>query len=95
MRHILIVLEPAGNIQPGNLRQLNVHDDQVRLLNSGNLHHPRAVAALECLVAKRIKQVAEQAHVQFIVFDDQDRFRGHIGHDVRSVPHGELILLTV
>ena len=80
MAQAVIILDPAGDIQAGDFRQLDVHDDQVRHFLACNLDRPRAIAALERAITEGIEQVAEQAHVQLVVLDNEHGFRMRHGH---------------
>jgi hypothetical protein len=72
---VLVFLEPFGHLQPGNLRQLDVHQDEVRLVGAGEVERLQPVARANRLVAAGFDQVAKELHIELIVFDDHHLLR--------------------
>ena len=81
MRHLLVVLQPSGDVETRHFRQLDVHDDQVRKFPAGNLYRLGTVTALICPVTIGIEQVAKQAHVEFVILNNQHFSGALIRHD--------------
>src|SRR5688572_15064375 len=73
---IVVFLDPLGDFQAADFRQLDVHQDQVRLVLTRELQRFHAVLGLQDVVAMRLDQVVEELHVQLVVLDDQDRLLG-------------------
>src|SRR6476620_5529719 len=67
-----IVLEPFRHFQARYFRQLNVHQDQVRLVLAGEIERLNTVAGADGLVTMRFKKVVEELHVELVVLHDQD-----------------------
>ena len=72
----VIFLQPLGHFQARDFRQLNVHQDQVRLVFASQGQGLQALTGLQGLVALSIEQVMKQLHVQLVILDDED-FLGH------------------
>src|ERR1041384_8382241 len=70
-----IVLEPLRHFEPGNFRQLNVHQDQVRLVLAREIERLDTVAGTDRLVAVSFQEIVEELHVQLVVLHDQDGLR--------------------
>ena len=58
--------------RPGHFGQLDVHDDEVGLVLAREIDGLESVAAFDRLEAESIQQVAEELHVELVVFDDED-----------------------
>ena len=65
--------EPAGGLEPGQLRQLDVHDDQVGsgLPRGGHARLP--VDGLDQAIGGAGKQVADDLAIELVVLDVEDR----------------------
>ena len=57
--------------RPGDLRQLDIHQDQVRPMLAGEVQGLDAVPGADRGVAMRLQEILEELHVQLVVFDDQ------------------------
>src|SRR4051812_49017198 len=69
-----IVLDPARHLEPGDLRQLDVHQDQVGAKFSHEIERLEAVAGARGLVAMRLQEIAKELHIELVVLHDQDGF---------------------
>ena len=72
----LVVLEPFGDFQTADLRQLDVHQDEVGLVQPRQGQRLQALPGLQRLVALGIEQIMKELHVQLVILDDED-FLGH------------------
>jgi hypothetical protein len=69
---IVIPLDPLRHLKAGNVRQLNVHDDEVRMVLTRQLERRHAVLGLQRSIAIRFKQIMKQLHVEVVVLDDEN-----------------------
>src|ERR1700710_773894 len=69
-----IVLDPARHLETGDLRQLDVHQDQVGTKVSHQIERLEAVAGARGLVAMGLQEIAKELHVELVVLHDQDGF---------------------
>src|SRR5262245_20610298 len=67
----VVFLEPFGYFETGDLRQLNVHQDQVGAMFAGEIGHLEAVASADSAVPVGFQQVVEELHVELVVLHDQ------------------------
>src|SRR6185437_2316799 len=67
-----VVLEPLGDFETGDLRQLDIHEDEVGLVLAREVERFDAVARADRLVAVRLQQVMEELHVELVILDNQD-----------------------
>src|SRR5690606_21279258 len=81
---VLVLFDPLGDLETGNLGQLDVHQDQIGFVLLGQLERVTSVAAGDRLIAVRFQKILEEFHVQLIVFDDQNCF-GHRSGSVISL----------
>src|SRR5262249_53358692 len=65
-----VFLEPFGHLEAGDLRQLNVHQDQIGTALAADIEHIEAVARADGAVAVGLQQVVEELHVELVVLDD-------------------------
>src|SRR6516165_9476744 len=70
-----VLLEPLGHLEPGNFRQLNVHQDQVRTVLAGEIEHIEAVARAYGMVPVSLQHVVEELHVELMVLYDHHCLR--------------------
>src|SRR5262249_3027968 len=70
-----IFLQPFGHLEPGDFRQLDVHQDQVGAVLAREIERLDAVAGGDGLVAVRFQQVVEELHVELVVLHDHDGLR--------------------
>src|SRR5436305_1181831 len=66
--------DPARHVEPGGLREVDVHEHQVGTELSDEIERLVTVAGARCLVAMRFQQIAKELHVELVVFDNQDGF---------------------
>src|SRR5262245_23908636 len=66
-----VLLEPLGDLEAGDLGQLDVHQDEVGPVFARQSHRLEPVLGLERAVAVRLEQVVEQLHVEVVVLNDQ------------------------
>jgi hypothetical protein len=78
----VLVLDPFRHFKAGNFRQLDVHKDKVGFVLSSQSQGFHAVVRLQDTVATRLEQIVKKPHVQFVVFDNEDRL------EHRLLPHG-------
>jgi hypothetical protein len=71
MAQFLIPLDPLRDLESGDLRQLNIHQNEIGFMQPRQLQRFPSATSLQGLVAMRLQEVIEQFHVQLIVFDDQ------------------------
>ena len=72
---VFVVLQPLGDLEAGDLRQLNVHQDQVGHVLSRQRERGKALAGFQGFIALRLEQIMKQLHVQLVILDDEDLFR--------------------
>src|SRR5262249_5660330 len=77
-----IVLDPARDLQARNLRQLDVHQDQIGPHLADEIERLVAIAGARGLIAVRFQQIAKELHVELVVLHDQDG----LCHPVPPVP---------
>src|ERR1700730_9005100 len=77
-----IILDPAGDLEAGHLRQLNVHQDQIGAHLADEIERLVPIAGARGLIAMRFQQIAKELHVELVVLHDQDGFC----HPVPPVP---------
>src|SRR5262245_39159744 len=65
-----VLLEPLGHFEPGDFRQLNVHQDQVRTVLAGEIECLDAVARADGMVAISLQQIVKELHVELVVLHD-------------------------
>src|SRR5262245_60360493 len=65
-----VFLEPFGYFETRDLRQLNVHQDQIGTVLAGEIGHLEAVARADGAVAVGFQQVVEKLHVELVVLHD-------------------------
>src|ERR1700712_2426275 len=69
-----IVLDPARHLEPGDLRQLDIHQDQVGTQLADQIERLEAVAGARSLVAMGFQEIAKELHIELVVLHDQDGF---------------------
>src|SRR6516165_6636631 len=70
-----VLLEPLGHLEPGNFRQLNVHQDQIGTVLAGEIECLDAVARADGMVAISLQQIVEELHVELVVLHDHHGLR--------------------
>src|ERR1700693_227613 len=73
-----IVFQPLRHLEPGNFRQLNVHEDQIGAMLAGQLQRLDTVAGTPRRIAVRFQQIVKELHIELVVLHDQDGL-GHSG----------------
>src|SRR5262245_36053165 len=71
LAQVVIVLQPLGDFEPGNLRQLDVHQDQIRPVLA---RQPQGLHARSCLqgaIPVGVEQIVEELHVELVVFHNE------------------------
>ena len=76
---LIVLFQPLGHFEPRDLRQLNIHEDEVGPVLAGKRKRLHAVPCLQGLIAVRVEQIMKELHVQLVVLDDQNGF----GHRLR------------
>src|SRR6266436_2335298 len=77
-----IILDPAGDLQSGNLRKLNIHQDEIGTKLANEIKRLETVAGTRGLIAMRFQKIAKELHIQLVVLHDQDGFC----HPVPPIP---------
>eukprot|EP00657_Telonema_sp_P-1_P002094 TRINITY_DN15008_c0_g2_i1.p1 TRINITY_DN15008_c0_g2~~TRINITY_DN15008_c0_g2_i1.p1 ORF type:complete len:194 (+),score=29.02 TRINITY_DN15008_c0_g2_i1:307-888(+) len=72
---IVVFLDPLRDLQPRNLRQLDIHQNKVRAMVPRKFERFHAVLGLHRCISMGIEQIMKQLHVELVVFDDKDCFR--------------------
>jgi hypothetical protein len=70
---------------------LDVHDYQIGLVLSRKINGFQSVAAFDGLKSEGVQQVAEELHVELVVFNDQDFLGGGRRHQVSRKAQAGLI----
>src|SRR5581483_8647040 len=93
LAQLVVVLEPAGHLEAGNLRQLDIHEDQVGALLARDPERIHAAARLQCPVAVGVEQIVEELHIELVVLHDQDGLGDSlsIGPAARNASAGLLV----
>src|SRR5262245_8605798 len=71
--------EPPGGLEAGDLRELDVHEDQVGTLLQRDAHPRLAVGGLDQPVGRAAQQISNDLLVQLVVLDVEDRPAAHAG----------------
>src|SRR5262245_34066986 len=84
-----VLLEPLGHFEAGDIRQLNVHPDQIGTAVAGEIEHLEAVTRADGAVAVGFQQIVEELHVELIVLHNHYCLR-HLSTfwKARSASHG-------
>src|SRR5687768_1749390 len=69
-----IVLDPARDVEARDLRQLDIHQDQVGTMTPHQVERLDPLVGANGLVTMGLEKVAEELHVELVVFDDKDGF---------------------
>src|SRR5437588_686274 len=69
-----IVLDPARHFEAGDLRQLNIHQDQIGAHLAHEVKRLETVGGARGLIAMRFQQIAKELHIELVVLHDQDGF---------------------
>src|SRR5208337_2328996 len=73
---LFVVLQPLCDLEPRYLRQLDVHENEVRPIFARQLHGFDSVTGLHDAVAAGLDEIVEELHVKLVVFNDEHDF-GH------------------
>src|SRR5690348_10466300 len=77
----IILLDPFGDLEARDLGQLNIHEDEVRMMGARQLERLHAVLGLQRRVAVRLQEIVKKLHVEVVVLDDQNPLGGRpLGH---------------
>src|SRR5262245_41327562 len=66
---LVVLFQPFGDFEARNLRELNIHQNEIGPMLAGERERLHPVSRLERLVAMRIEQIMKQLHVQLVVLD--------------------------
>src|SRR6476661_9988641 len=69
-----IVLDPARHFEAGNLRELDIHQDEIGTQLAHEIERLETVAGARGLIAVRFQQIAKELHIELVVLHDQDGF---------------------
>src|SRR5260221_2323061 len=72
---LVVFLDPFRHLQPRYLGQLDIHQDQVGTMRTGDLERLHAVLGLQGVVTVRFEQVVEELHVELVILDDENGLR--------------------
>src|SRR5260221_251922 len=72
---LVVFLDPFRHLQPRYLGQLDIHQDQVGTMRTGDLERLHAVLRLQGVVTVRFEQVVEELHVELVILDDENGLR--------------------
>src|SRR5262249_17232945 len=61
-----VFLEPIGHFETGDVRQLNIHQNQIGTALAGEIEYLEAVARADGAVAVGFQQIVEELHVELI-----------------------------
>src|SRR5215469_326787 len=75
---LFVFLDPFGDLEAGHLGQLDIHQNQIRMMLARQLQRFHAVFGLQNIVAVRFQQIVEELHVEVVVFDDEDSLARHV-----------------
>ena len=70
MAQIFLLLNPLCDLKAGDLRQLNIHQNEIGFVEAREFHRFDAAPGLQGLLPMRLQKIVEQLHVQLIVFHD-------------------------
>ena len=70
-RSNLVVFQPLRDLQAGDLRQLNVHEDKVRPIFARELDGLDAASRLHDMVATGLDEIVEELHIELVVLNDE------------------------
>ena len=71
-----IVFQMLGDLQPRDLWQLNIHQDQIRTMLTRQVERFDAVAGCQSGITVRFQKIVEELHIELVVLHNQDGF-GH------------------
>src|SRR6185312_15269224 len=80
----VVFLEPLGDFQTGDFRQLDIHQDQVGVMFARDVERFHPILRLKDVVAVGIQQIVEELHVQLVVLHDQDRLHLRVHKALRG-----------
>src|SRR5207245_1438138 len=69
---IVIFLDPLGNLETGYFGKLNVHQDQIGAVLTGQHERLESILGLQCTITMCYEKIVEQLHIEVVVLDDQD-----------------------
>src|SRR6266478_5027364 len=69
-----IVLDPACHFEAGDLRELDIHQDQIGAHLAHEIERLETVGGTRGLIAVRFQQIAKELHIELVVLHDQDGF---------------------
>src|SRR5438046_1833831 len=69
--------QPSERLDPVDVRELDVHEHEVRGMLGRQLDRPFTTCRLEDVVTRRLEDVAKELHVLLVVLDDEDPSERH------------------
>src|SRR5216684_538181 len=87
-----IVLDPARHLETGNLRKLDIHQDEIGTRRADEIERLEAVAGAGGLIAMRFQQIAKELHIQLVVLHDQDGFCHPVPPNSQVIPKRQTLL---
>src|SRR5260221_94797 len=80
----VVLLDPFGDLQPRDLRQLDIHQNEVGAMQARELQRLHTGLGLQRVVTMRLEQVVEELHMELVVLDDQSGLR--LGERSQGMP---------
>src|SRR5215469_16944083 len=68
---VVVLLDPFGHFEAGDLGKLDVHQDEIGMMLPGELQRFHPILGLQRHVAVRFQQIVEELHIEVIVFDNE------------------------
>src|SRR5690606_3611394 len=84
---IVVLLQPLGDLEPGNFRELDVHQDEIGPMIPGDREDLYPVARLQRPVAMGFQKVVEELHIKLVVLDDDHCLRHPTSPEPRRRPN--------
>src|SRR5439155_15451772 len=81
-----VCAQAAECLDAVDVRQLDVHQNQIRFVLDGQLQRPLGARRLQQSITRGLQDVAEELHVLLVVLDHEDLRTVH----VRAVPDGSV-----
>ena len=68
---ISVSLDPLRDLQTGYFRQLDVHQNQIRMMLTRQRKRLDTVLGLQCTIAVSNEKIVEELHIEVVILDDQ------------------------
>src|SRR4051812_18548562 len=72
VRKFVVFFKPLGDLQTGDFRKLDIHQDQVWPMLSSDRQSLQTFTGLQGFVALGIEQIMKKLHVQLVILDNED-----------------------